>query len=64
MFLFYGIYKKEGEKVDGIYNQDISPNSMLIEIGGNQNNINEVFNTIEALTDILKMYINGDKKWK
>lgn len=57
-----GIYKKEGEKVDGIYNQDISPNSMLIEIGGNQNNINEVFNTIEALTDILKMYINGDKK--
>ena len=37
-----GIYKKEGPGVDGIYNQDISPNSILIEVGGYQNNIYEV----------------------
>ena len=34
-----GIYKKEGPGVDGIYNQDISSNSILIEVGGYENNI-------------------------
>lgn len=55
-----GVLKKEGINVDGIYNQDISPYSMLIEIGGVDNNIDEVMNTINAITDILYMYI-GDK---
>lgn len=56
-----GIYKKEGPGVDGIYNQDISPNSMLIEVGGTGNDIDEVLNTINAITDVLSKYINGDK---
>lgn len=55
-----GILKKEGEGVDGIYNQDLSSNSMLIEVGGVDNNIEEVFNTIEALSVVLNYYINGD----
>ena len=55
-----GILKKEGVGVDGIYNQDISPNSILIEVGGVDNNIDEVLNTIEALSNILSYYINGD----
>lgn len=45
-----GIYKKEGKGVDGIYNQDISKNTILIEIGGVDNNITEVFNTLEVLS--------------
>ena len=56
-----GIYKKEGQGVDGIYNQDISPNIMLIEVGGVDNNIDEVLNTTEALANILFKYITGDK---
>lgn len=56
-----GIYKKEGAGVNGIYNQDISSNSILIEIGGVDNNIEEVLNTTEALSNILYYYINGDK---
>ena len=55
-----GIYKKEGAGVNGIYNQDISPNSILIEVGGVDNNIDEVLNTTEALSNILYYYINGD----
>lgn len=55
-----GIYKKEGPGVDGIYNQDISSNSILIEVGGYENNIEEVFNTIEAISDILYKYIKED----
>lgn len=55
-----GIYKKEGAGVDGIYNQDISSNSILIEVGGVDNNIDEVLNTTEAITNILYYYIKGD----
>ena len=54
-----GIYKKEGPNVNGIYNQDISSNVMLIEVGGIDNNIEEVMNTINAISDILVKYI-GD----
>ena len=55
-----GIYKKEGAGVNGIYNQDISSNSILIEVGGVDNNIDEVLNTTEAISNILYYYINGD----
>ena len=55
-----GVLKKEGAGVDGIYNQDISSNSMLIEVGGVDNNIDEVLNTINAISDVLSIYI-GEK---
>lgn len=55
-----GIYKKEGAYVNGIYNQDISSNSILIELGGVDNNIDEVLNTTEAISNILYYYIKGD----
>lgn len=54
-----GIYKKEGPNVNGIYNQDISSKVMLIEVGGVDNTIEEVMNTISAISDILIKYI-GD----
>ena len=54
-----GVLTKEGAGVDGIYNQDISSNAMLIEVGGVDNNIDEVLNTINAISDILSIYI-GD----
>lgn len=52
-----GILKKEGANVDGVYNQDVSPNALLIELGGVDNNINEVMNTINVLSEILSTYI-------
>lgn len=55
-----GILKKEGPTVNGIYNQDISTGSMLIEVGGVDNNISEVMNTLNAICDVLSTYI-GDK---
>lgn len=57
-----GIYKKQGPNVNGIYNQDISGNVMLIELGGVDNNIEEVLNTVNAISDILSMYINNHEK--
>lgn len=57
-----GIYKKEGAGVNGIYNQDISSKVFLIELGGIDNNIEEVLNTINALTDTITTYINQNEK--
>lgn len=57
-----GILKKEGPNVDGIYNQDISENTMLIELGGHENNINEVMNTINVLSEIITKYIGEHEK--
>lgn len=55
-----GIIKKQGINVNGIYNQDISPNCLLIEVGGLENNIEEVYNTMNAIADILNKYIKGE----
>jgi stage II sporulation protein P len=56
-----GVIGKEGKNVNGIYNQDISPNSLLIEIGGQYNNITEVTNTMELLAKVLKEYIEENE---
>ena len=53
-----GVIKKEGPNVNGVYNQDISPNSILIEVGGYENKIDEVYNTINVLGEIIGEIIN------
>lgn len=58
--LFRGVMKKSGAGVNGIYNQDFSPNTMLIEVGGQYNNISEVNNTLKVLAQILAEYIKED----
>ena len=55
-----GILAKQGKNVNGIYNQDINENVLLIEVGGVDNNIEEVKNTIEILAKVLSEYIKGD----
>ena len=54
-----GVMKKSGKNVNGIYNQDLSENAILIECGGHENTLDEVLNTIEILADVIKEYI-GD----
>ncbi len=53
-----GIYKKGGPGVNGVYNQDFSPNTILIEIGGNENTTNEVLNTTLAFSKVFMEVIN------
>ena len=43
-----------------IYNQDIGKNSILIEVGGVDNTIEEVYNTLEVLSDILVTFVKGE----
>jgi stage II sporulation protein P len=55
-----GVLTKKGSGVNGIYNQDLSPNIMLLEIGGVDNTIDEVANTTEVMAQIIFNYIKGD----
>lgn len=55
-----GVLKKSGINVNGIYNQDLSPNCILIEVGGVDNTIEEVYNTMNAIADILNKHIKGE----
>jgi stage II sporulation protein P len=52
-----GIYKKGGSGVNGVYNQDFSSRCILIEVGGIDNTLEEVSNTIDAITYMIKTYI-------
>lgn len=54
-----GIMKKEGKYVNGIYNQDLKENIVLIEFGGTANNVEEVMNTAIALSEVIKEYVEG-----
>lgn len=49
-----GIYKR-----NYVYNQDVNPNVILIELGGQENTMEEVYNSCEALANVLIEYI-GD----
>lgn len=55
-----GIYKKQGKYVNGVYNQDFNPNTILVELGGEENTIEEAVNTIEVLSKVISKYV-GDK---
>ena len=55
-----GIMKKSGINVNGVYNQDFNPNCILIEVGGVENNIDEVYQTMGVLADVISKYIKGD----
>lgn len=54
-----GIYKKEGPGVDGVYNQDLNPNMILLELGGYQNTVSEVTNTIDIMVEIIEKYLEN-----
>lgn len=52
-----GIMKKEGKYVNGIYNQDLNKNIILIELGGMENTLEEIMNTSVALSEIIEEYL-------
>jgi stage II sporulation protein P len=49
-----GIIKKQGKGVDGVYNQDLSPVMLLIELGGVDNTEVEIERTLAVITQAIK----------
>jgi len=57
-----GIYEKKGSGVNGVYNQDFHKNTILIEVGGIDNNYEEVLNSTEIITKALYHIIGEENE--
>ena len=51
-----GVMQKDNAGANGIYNQDFDPNTILIEVGGQYNYIEEVSNTLKVFAECLYDY--------
>ncbi|QGQ44462.1 stage II sporulation protein P [Metabacillus sediminilitoris] len=51
-----GIIIKSQKQGNGVYNQDLLPNSVIIEIGGVDNNLEELYRTADVLGNIISQY--------
>lgn len=52
-----GVIGKKGDHVDGIYNQDLSKNMILIELGGIENTQDEINRTISVLSRAISIVL-------
>lgn len=51
-----GVEAKGGPGNNGVYNQDLSSNAILIEFGGVENRLNELYRTADALAEVFSEY--------
>lgn len=56
-----GIIVKSGKNVNGIYNQDLSKDMILLELGSEKSSFEEVKNTITLLAPIIGEYLHEKK---
>lgn len=57
-----GILEKDSNQGNGVYNQNLSPNSVIVEVGGVDNTVEELHRTVEALAEVLSNYYwHGEK---
>jgi len=57
-----GVITKEGANVNGVYNQDLLENSVLIEIGGYENTLEEMYRSADVLAEAFSDYYWGVEK--
>ncbi|MFC0274846.1 stage II sporulation protein P [Metabacillus herbersteinensis] len=58
-----GVLEKDKKQGNGVYNQDLSPNAMIVEIGGVDNNLEELNRTVRVLSDMISEYYwHGETK--
>lgn len=51
-----GVFSKDKSMGNGVYNQDLSPRAILIEVGGVDNNLIELQNSMEAFSEVFSTY--------
>lgn len=57
-----GVLEKKGPGVNGKYNQDFNKNTILIEVGGQYNYIEEVNNTLKIIAEVIYEYLEDEKE--
>ncbi|MUV39580.1 Stage II sporulation protein [Lentibacillus sp. JNUCC-1] len=56
------VITKEGPNVDGVYNQDLSDRSLLIELGGVDNTLDELYRTADIFAEVFgEFYWDAEK---
>ncbi|WP_102275591.1 stage II sporulation protein P [Cytobacillus massiliigabonensis] len=55
-----GVIIKDKKQGNGVYNQDLLPNSVIIEIGGVENNLEELYRTADVLGHAISQYYWGN----
>jgi len=53
-----GVLTKSASQGNGQYNQNVSTGSLLLEVGGVNNNLQESLHSSEALADVFAQYLN------
>ncbi len=57
-----GIVTKEGANSNGVYNQDLLETSVLIEVGGHENTLEEMYRTADVLAESFsELYMEAEK---
>lgn len=51
-----GVITKEGPRSNGVYNQDLLENAVLIEVGGYDNELTELYRSIDMFADVFSSY--------
>ncbi|MDQ0214670.1 stage II sporulation protein P [Oikeobacillus pervagus] len=51
-----GVFGKSSKEGNGVYNQDLLAHSVIIEVGGYENNMEELNRTIDALSGVISDY--------
>jgi len=57
-----GIYAKTEKEGNGVYNQNVSPNSILVEVGGPYNSLEECYRTVDLLAQTISEIIGEAQK--
>lgn len=59
-----GVFLKSKSEGNGVYNQDVSNKAMLLEIGGVDNQLDELERTVDAFSEVLANHIRSEQKVK
>ncbi|MBO1003466.1 stage II sporulation protein P [Pseudogracilibacillus auburnensis] len=51
-----GVITKEGPNSNGVYNQDLLENALLMEIGGYENTLEEMYRSIDVLAELFSEF--------
>ncbi|MGL4818368.1 MAG: stage II sporulation protein P, partial [Bacilli bacterium] len=57
-----GVTIKKGPGVNGVYNQDLSPRGIIVEVGGIDSTKEELFNSTDALAEAFDALYEGKRK--
>src|SRR5699024_110971 len=55
-----GVITKGGAGSDGVYNQDLAENALLVEFGGVDNNFDELFRSADAFAEVFSEFYWSD----